>query len=589
MRSTLPKITLFLAVSFMIISACQNKKLQPVSSEITVSDLITHINFLADDALEGRGSGSAGEAKASNYIADYFEAFGLKKAGENGTWYQEFEVTLGVSENVPTTISVEGVKLTEEGTMAWPTSSSKTVTAPTVFAGYGIIAEDLNYNDFQSINLDGKIALVLRNGPDGDNDLQSKWSTHWDINKKIAHAIDNGAVGVIVGVAPGQDEIELSLKSDQQRSGKSIPIAQIDQAATLVLADMLKIDISQRAKKIEKEEKPASVESDKMVTVTVNLSKDVRIARNVIAFKDNPGNKSIVIGAHYDHLGWGQSGSLYRGDEPKIHNGADDNASGTSGLLELAHYFSLGVELEDDLLFIAISGEELGLIGSNYFVNHPTIDIGTVKAMINMDMIGRMTDNKLTVFGTGSANMWDSVITRTNSDNLELQLVPDGTGASDHTSFYYKNIPVLHYFTGTHTDYHKPSDDASYINAIGMRTVVSNIASVIKELDRLNEETFYFTEAPVTQKRTRRTGKVTLGVIPDFSYQGGGMKITGVNKDQPAEIAGMKGGDIIIAIDGKKVADIYEYMDALSGFKKGDKARISVKRGDKEITLNVQF
>ncbi len=315
-----------------------------------------------------------------------------------------------------------------------------------------------------------------------------------------------------------------------------------------------------------------------------------RLSKNVAGLLQGTGNSDelIIIGAHYDHLGYGEFGSLYRGDEPRIHNGADDNASGTAGLLELAHYFSEN-RPQTDILFLAFSGEEMGLLGSAHYVDNPTVDLDNALAMINMDMIGRMTDKKLMIFGIGTADKWEAIMDSANTGNLTLNLVKDGTGASDHTSFYYKDIPVLHYFTDTHADYHRPSDDTEYINMNGTALALHHLVRVVVQLDELDKTELAFTEAPGEQQRSMSLEGPTLGVLPDYGYEGEGMKITGVTKGRAAEQAGVKGGDIIIGLGGEKLADIYGYMGALNKLKKGQLTTITVLRDGKEMTFDLQL
>lgn len=315
-----------------------------------------------------------------------------------------------------------------------------------------------------------------------------------------------------------------------------------------------------------------------------------RLSKNVAGLLQGSANSDevIIIGAHYDHLGFGEFGSLYRGDEPKIHNGADDNASGTAGVLELAQYFSKN-RPQKDILFLAFSGEEMGLLGSAYYVDNPTIDLDDALAMINMDMIGRMTDKKLLIFGIGTADDWEDILNIANTDSLKLNLVEDGTGASDHTSFYYKDIPVLHYFTDTHADYHRPSDDTEYINAEGEATALKHLVRVVQYLDDTSSEQLAFKAAPGKQRQSMSLEGPTLGVLPDYGYDGEGMKITGVTKGRSAEQAGVKGGDIIVAIAGEDLADIYAYMGMLNKLKKGQKTTITVIRDSKRMTMDLQL
>lgn len=323
---------------------------------------------------------------------------------------------------------------------------------------------------------------------------------------------------------------------------------------------------------------------------STDTSGEKRLSKNVVGLVrgTKESDEVIIIGAHYDHLGYGEFGSLYRGDTPRIHNGADDNASGTAGLIELAQYFGK-YRPETDLLFVAFSGEEMGLLGSAHFVEEPPVNLDNTLAMINMDMIGRMEDHKLIIFGTGTTSDWEEILLVANTDSLKIQLVKDGTGASDHTSFYYKNIPVLHYFTDTHSDYHRPSDDVEYINNEGIAKITEHIVRVIEYLDGIDKEQMAFIEAPGKQRQSMRLEGPTLGVLPDYGYDGTGMKITGVNAEEPAANAGLKAGDIIIKLGGLELDDIYDYMGALNTLEKGETTTITILRNGEEITLELQL
>lgn len=315
-----------------------------------------------------------------------------------------------------------------------------------------------------------------------------------------------------------------------------------------------------------------------------------RLSKNVAGLLQGTGdsNELIIVGAHYDHLGYGEFGSLYRGETPRIHNGADDNASGTAGLIELAEYFS-EYRPTTDMLFLAFSGEEMGLLGSAHYVEEPTVELESAVAMINLDMIGRMEDEKLIIFGTGTSADWEDILLVANTDSLNLDLVEDGTGASDHTSFYYKNIPVLHYFTDTHSDYHRPSDDVDYINYEGIAAAMNHLTRVVQYLDSIDKEQMAFIEAPGEQRQSMRLEGPTLGVLPDYGYDGKGMKITGTNPGQPAANAGLVSGDVIIGLGGVELEDIYGYMGALNTLEKGQLTTITILRDGEEMTLELQL
>jgi hypothetical protein len=315
-----------------------------------------------------------------------------------------------------------------------------------------------------------------------------------------------------------------------------------------------------------------------------------RVGNNVVGWIPGRSNTNeyVVIGAHYDHLGYGSFGSLHRGDTPRIHNGADDNASGTAGLLELAHYFSENPPV-DNILLLAFSGEEMGLLGSAHYVEEPTVDLSQAKAMINLDMIGRMSDKNLLIFGVGTTPKWSELAMAVNEDSLSLNLVEDGTGASDHTSFYYKNIPILHYFTDTHSDYHRPSDDLAYIEVEGQELVVDHVARMVVALGSVSKDELPFVEAPGEQRQSMTLNGPTLGVLPDYGFEGMGMRITGTNPGQPAQNAGLQSGDIIVALSDTPLEDIYGYMGALNTLEVGQKTTITIIRDGVEQTLELQL
>ena len=315
---------------------------------------------------------------------------------------------------------------------------------------------------------------------------------------------------------------------------------------------------------------------------------ETRTARNVIGYLDNDAEYTVVVGAHYDHLGHGIMGSRHTGD-PAVHNGADDNASGVALLLQLAEQLKTGRATNNNYLFIAFSGEEMGLFGSKYFVNNPTINLGKVNYMLNMDMVGRLNEDKvLSVNAAGTSPAWKEVLNDLSIGGIDAVTSESGIGPSDHTSFYLKNIPVLHFFTGQHDDYHKPEDDAELVNYQGLLLTTEYILALIEELD--GEGKLAFTKTK-DEKESRRAAdyKVTLGVMPDYVFQGQGLKIDGVMDGRTAAKAGIQDGDIVIKMGGIKIKDIYAYMDELAKYESGDKTTVVVKRGEEEIQLEVEF
>jgi hypothetical protein len=318
---------------------------------------------------------------------------------------------------------------------------------------------------------------------------------------------------------------------------------------------------------------------------------DSGIARNIVAYLDNGAKTTVILGAHYDHLGTGtQGGSLDRHAENKIHNGADDNASGVAGVLELARYFSAnGKREKTNFLFLCFSGEELGLLGSKYFTEHPPVSLGTVNYMINLDMVGRLDgDSKLLmVYGTGTSPVWESLLQQLKTESLNIKTDSSGVGPSDHTSFYLKDLPVLHFHTGSHGDYHKPSDDWDKINPKGEAEVLKLIAAIIMKLD--GQPKLAFLKTKTKAQASRAAFKVTLGIMPSYAADGEGLKVDGVTEGRPADQAGMKTGDRIIKMGEFDIKDIQAYMDALAKFEKGQTVPVKVKREQEIIDLSVTF
>jgi Zn-dependent M28 family amino/carboxypeptidase len=319
------------------------------------------------------------------------------------------------------------------------------------------------------------------------------------------------------------------------------------------------------------------------VKFTETTSDSIVTGRNVIGFIDNKMENTVIIGAHYDHLGYGDEGSLHRG-EKAIHNGADDNASGVSVMLNLADKLK-NTNTNNNYLLMAFSGEEMGLLGSNYFVKNATIDTKKVNYMINMDMVGRLKNSTLAIYGTGTSPIWSQTINSLNSD-FKLIEKESGVGPSDHTSFYLNDIPVLHFFTGQHENYHKPSDDAELLNYDGMYQISEYIYAIISDLNDNDKLTFVKTK---NESDNAPRFKVTLGVIPDYLFDGKGMRIDGVTDDRPAHKAGIKKGDVVVKMGSIKIVDMMSYMKGLSQFEKGNTTTVKVLREGKIVETEVTF
>jgi Zn-dependent M28 family amino/carboxypeptidase len=326
------------------------------------------------------------------------------------------------------------------------------------------------------------------------------------------------------------------------------------------------------------------------VEFTTNTDSTIT-GHNVIGYIDNNAKTTIIIGAHYDHLGFGGEGSLYRENDKAIHNGADDNASGVAVMLNLASQLKIKndkaeVKDKNNYLFMAFSGEEMGLLGSNYFSKNPTIEAKSINYMINMDMVGRMNaDNTLAVYGTGTSPMFKQTL-KSNNDKFKLIENESGVGPSDHTSFYLIDIPVLHFFTGQHEDYHKPGDDYEKLNYDGMNLISDYIYTIISDLDDNGELAFRKTK---NESEETPRFKVGLGVVPDYLYDGKGMRIDGTREETPAFNAGLQRGDVVLKLGDSTITDMMSYMRALSVFDNGDETNITVKRGEEMIETKVKF
>jgi len=536
-----------------------------LNSEIVIPNLKKHIQSLASDKFEGRETGKKGEELAYNYIIQQFKDIGLEYKGEKAN-LQSFNFTLSTISGPLSKIVIDKKKYVEIADffpLAY--SSNGYAKGEAVKVGYGIIASKLDYNDYKGIaNLEGKIFVMEISTPDHAGP-HSKYDEFADLRTRIDTAISKGAKGIIF-INSDNDFPDPKLENTNRITPSIIPVVFV----TSKLSD--KFLQSKRCN----------------VELTTQIEKQEGIGHNVIGYISNNAANTIVIGAHYDHLGYGGDESLYRG-EPKIHNGADDNASGTAALIEIARYLKSADYKNNNYLFIAFSGEEKGLLGSNYFVKHPTIPLESINYMFNMDMVGRLKteDPTLLVNGVGTSSAWKISMDYLKVDSLKIKTTESGVGPSDHTSFYLKNIPVLHFFSGTHSDYHKPSDDEPLINYPGEYRILNYMTQLIAKLDDKGKIDFIKTKEESSQDAPRF--KVTLGVIPDYAFEGQGMRIDGISEGKPAQKAGLISGDIVIAIGENKVVDMMSYMKALGKFNKGEKAEVTVVRDKNEMKVNIVF
>lgn len=552
----------------------------------TIHRLQQHIIHLASDEMAGRLPGTKGDSLAIKYIHQQFQRAGLVLPGN-----QRFEVTSRVEAGSgnhlivgPDTL-VMGIDFTPLGF-----SSNTSVEAPVVFAGFGfnITSDAIHWNDYMGLDVKGKWVLAFRMDPEHGNP-RSHFATYSHDRYKVMTATDQGAAGLLLVEPPGNafnDGLE-KLRSDQSITSSTIPVIQITQKTAERILFPAQTDLQTLYKRLLDQNQPASRELTIMVKATTDIHPIKVNTQNVVGVVKgrNSGNQHVIIGAHYDHLGMGGSGSR-KPDTVAVHNGADDNASGVAVMLELAAYFAKH-QPHSDLVFVAFGAEEMGLLGSRHYISNPKMDLKNAKAMLNLDMVGRLDGNRtLSIGGTGTAIQMDSIIdSRSRSHRFEIRKNPEGTGPSDHASFYSEKIPVLFFTTGVHDQYHTPEDDVDSINFEGLSDITHFLIEIIEALSN-DEQAITYSESGIPQNAPTRTRlKATLGIVPDMGSQTTGLRVAGVRPGGPAHQAGLQKGDVIIAIDGQPVENIYDYMYRLANFKKGDRINLEIKRDEKKIIV----
>ena len=553
------------------------------ATEPSAARLQQAISYLASDALNGRRTGTAGANDAARYIAGEFARAGLSPAvkgagshrpsAEMARYLQSFPYVAGArlgKQNLLTARMNDAFLNLKVGTDWMPLGISANQAiegVPVVFVKYGITAPELNYNNYSDPRVAGRIAIAQSGTPDGDNPHGQFARYEEDVRWKAIAARNAGAKALFV-IAREKNFVEdrLSvLRIDNTAGDAGIPVIGISQKAA---ADLLN--------------------NEMLIDLAVGITREEVPAYNVVGVLEGSDpilkNENIIIGAHYDHLGRGGEGSLApRSGE--IHHGADDNASGTAGVIELARLFSAQRPgLKRTLVFIAFSGEEEGLLGSNYYVNHPLVPLAKTVAMINMDMIGRMKDHKLVIGGVGTAKEWRDILAKDKA--FELILNEDGYGPSDHSSFYGKQVPVLFFWTGTHSDYHKPSDTSDKINYTDEARILGMVARVVRDVDGADKRLTYTTAK--TDLAQRPLGfRVYLGTIPNYAESSDGLLLDGVRDGSPAAKAGLKAGDRVVKIGNRDVKNVYDYTYALGEMKAGQEYVVEIVRGAERLSLKI--
>ena len=590
-------LPLILSVLILPVSFAEEHRAGDMSPEMSPGEVMTHIRYLSSDELEGRMAGEKGAVAAARYIAGSFKASGLEPMGDAGTYFQNFPLPERVIPGKLNTleITIHGVRERFElGRDFFPlaVSASGYVSGELAFAGYGISAPELGYDDYKGLDVKGKVVLVLRRLP-RDMDYGSHFYDFASLRYKAENAEEKGAKGIIFTTPSFLDEEDdlsgVAFELPPGGSGIEAVIMKRRQALELIHSSGRDLD------KLE-----SGLADGKNSSFTIPDSKaELRIeliarrgeSSNVLGFV--PGsdpvlrNEVIVIGAHYDHLGRGEDYSAPGRDKGEVYNGADDNASGVSGLLELSEYFAdESHRLKRSLLFVAFSGEEIGLLGSSYYIDHPVFPEENTIAMINMDMIGRLRDNKLTVMGAGSSREWEALINKANSGvGLNLSYIDSAFGPSDQTGFFTDNIPAVLFFTGLHEDYHTPDDDWWKINSEGEVKVLRVIANLVSDLGAGARKIEF--SGGVGAYKGPQGLRVYLGTIPDYSSLKGGVSLAGVTKGSPADKAGLEKYDTIIEAGGNRIENVYDYLHALEESRPGAAVELVILRKGKKMTMDI--
>jgi len=585
---------LFLFLLVVLVVSC-GKKFDP---EITVQDIKDNINYLASDSLKGRKAGEAGDLLAAEFIRSKFKVAGLTLLYESG--FQKFNLVTSADLEGENTLMVNGEQFqVEEDYLPYAFSANSNVKAEVIFAGYGLQVnkDTLQWNDFNNLDVAGKWILALQGDPDLDNPNSPflEFSTE---RAKALLASDLNAAGLILVAGQKfseQDELS-SLFFDKNSSRYNIPVIQVSRAlANKVLAETGET-VGSLEVQMEKENRSFGLLTNVELAINVNIELKETESQNVVAMvpgtDENLKNEYVVVGAHYDHLGMGGPGSGSRAiDTIAVHNGADDNASGVAAIIEMAEKTAASGENRRSIIFAAFGAEEMGLIGSKTFTDKPPVQTEKMTGMFNFDMVGRLdtASNSLSIGGTKTSIETEQILNDLNP-GFSLALSEEGVGPSDHASFYLQNVPVFFISTGAHSDYHTPNDDTEFINFEGARKVTEYAYDLLKEVAN-RDSALTFREAGAKFQRSRGGRfKVTLGVMPDFAgMEKRGMRIDAVSKGKPAEKGGMEKGDIITAIDGKKVSNIYDYMNRLQSLEAGQTITVDILRDNKETVLIIQL
>ncbi|MFN0102436.1 MAG: M28 family peptidase [Bryobacteraceae bacterium] len=580
----------------------------PTPQKIDADHFLNYVKVLASEKMRGRGTGSKELEVAAEMIAKEFKAAGLQPVG--GSYFQRFPVTtqarLGGSNKLA--LKVDGKKEPvnfEKDFIPLNFSSAGEVSGEVVFAGYGITAPEYNYDDYAGIDVKDKIVVFFRREPQETDDKSPfagrVYTRHAQFDSKATNAKLHGAIGAIVlsdVLSSGSGDLE-KFARNAGPANAGIPFVMMKAEAGEKLLEKAGRNLRDIYRDIDKDLRPRSfaLPSSIQIAMKADVRRAVKTVRNVVGYLPGETDEHVVVGAHYDHLGMGEQFSMAPNMVGKPHLGADDNASGSAGVIELARWMAALPKPKRGVLFMTFAGEELGLLGSSYYVNHPILPIEKAVTMINMDMIGRIKDGRVFVGGSGTgANFGDMLKQLTPPDGLQFDLSETaGYGSSDHTSFTTKQVPVLFFFSGLHGDYHKPSDTWEKINPKSAAQLLGYIGGAIHRLANDFPRPQYVRVLPPQSSHTSGTSSSgggagygpNFGSIPDFAEPPTGVRFADVREGTPAAKAGLKAGDILVNFDGKKVQNLMDFTVLLRQKKAGDEVEVQVLRGGQTVTAKV--
>jgi len=606
-RNSIPAASLVAIFAFSVLAADTPTTVGSADQQRYLADIKT----LTLPEMEGRGDGTKGLSKAAHLIEQRYKSLGLQPAGKSG-FLQPFDVITGrrlrsgnrlevTPQDKDATTRHQSYKLLEDF-VPLSFSGNGSANAAVIFAGYGITAREYSYDNYQGLDTKGKVVLILRGEPPSLSKIAGDrgHTPHVSVISKAINAKNHGAVAILMvngRLEPGEEDLLPRFGDAEGPEDAGILCLQVKDA----VAGAWFKNLLDRQKEFDDSGQPGSAATSgsaaPAVSITVNIETLHATVSNVLAYLPGKTDEYVILGAHYDHLGRGDSHSLAPSQIGQLHPGADDNASGTAGVLELARLFApLKGQLQRGVLFANFAGEELGLLGSAEWVRNPTRPLDKAVAMLNMDMIGRIKDEKVYIGGLGTGSTFQSILNKAESHTtFKYENSPGGYSSSDHTSFVTKRIPVLFFFSGLHSDYHKPSDTWEKINAEAAAHLLDLVSNVALNIDTAAERPTFVAvvENPNPHAAGTPTGSVGggygpyFGSIPDFGQTENGVRFSDVKPGSPADKAGFKAGDVLIQFGDKPIKNLYDFTDALRRSKIGDVVQVTVLRDGKQVTAPV--